>query len=342
MSVFNGMPYLHESIESVLTQDFDQFELIVIDDCSTDGTLEYLESIKDTRMRIINNEINLGLSESLNKGIKISKGKYIARLDADDIAHKNRLWEQYIFLEQNPNIGLLGTGYNEIDKDNQIISIKVPIQVDYQLRWFSLFRNPFVHSSIMLRKCILDNYDIKYPKMRVAQDYHMWNKIMEHTKAANLSTILISHRIHSNRISNYAKDQQRKNVVETSLYYIERRFQEKIWTPLEIKNLIDLYIKQKIDFPESIYQTLNNLLFLFKNYFQNASTFEENKFKNLQKVRITKLICDYRIYNMASIKFIFGSLILLKFVIKRIISKNLEPLSAQHRSLHQPGNDKYN
>ena len=109
MSVYNGEKYLQETIESVLSQSYKNFELLIIDDKSTDKTCLIINSFKDPRIKLIINNQRLGLSKSLNVGIKLSSGEYIARLDADDICHQNRLEIQKLYLENNPDCGILAT-----------------------------------------------------------------------------------------------------------------------------------------------------------------------------------------------------------------------------------------
>ena len=109
LPVFNGEKFLTESINSILNQSFKKFELIVINDGSTDNSYEYIKKFKDTRLSVINNDKNIGLSNSLNKGILVAKGKYIARMDQDDISLPDRLKKQVAFMDDNPGIGVCGT-----------------------------------------------------------------------------------------------------------------------------------------------------------------------------------------------------------------------------------------
>ena len=119
MSVYNGERYLQESIKSILCQTFTNFEFIIIDDCSDDTSCKIIESYNDKRIKLIRNRINLGLSASLNIGIRASRGKYIARFDSDDISCPERIETQYRFMEENSQIGILGTGYYKIDQNGE-------------------------------------------------------------------------------------------------------------------------------------------------------------------------------------------------------------------------------
>ena len=136
MSVYNSDKFLSESIESILNQTFRDFEFIIINDCSTDKSLDIIKkySKNDNRIVLIENENNIGLTKSLNKGVKIAKGNYIARIDADDTALNNRFEVQYNFLEKNKNIFLVGGGTYEIDYKGKIIRRFLRITNSYLLK----------------------------------------------------------------------------------------------------------------------------------------------------------------------------------------------------------------
>lgn len=172
MSVYNGETYLHQAIESVLNQDFKAFEMIIIDDASTDQTASILEgySQKDPRVHIVRNSKNLGLTRSLNKAISLTHGQYIARMDADDLNAKNRLSSQLKAMQTHPNWKASGTSAILIDEKNTAFR-RVNRPADYQRRMRK--RNVFIHGSLMFQKqALIDakgyNEDIKY-----AQDYDL-------------------------------------------------------------------------------------------------------------------------------------------------------------------------
>lgn len=124
MSVYNGMPYLKEAVQSILKQTFKDFEFIVVNDASTDDSWQYLKGLNDKRIKLIINEKNLGLATSLNDGIKIAKGNFIARMDADDVSKPDRLEVQYKFLTKNPEIDLCGSWADIIDEKGKIVAEK--------------------------------------------------------------------------------------------------------------------------------------------------------------------------------------------------------------------------
>ena len=131
MSVYNGEKYLREAIESILNQTFTDFEFLIVNDGSTDSSLEIILSYPDERIRVIRNDRNIGLTKSLNKALQQAKGEYIARQDADDISLQNRFEEQLIYLEKHPEVALLGTSAYKIDERGEILAkVIVPTEED--------------------------------------------------------------------------------------------------------------------------------------------------------------------------------------------------------------------
>ena len=151
MSVYNGEKYLREAVNSILNQTFKDFEFIIINDGSTDGTREILESYNDPRIILIHKG-NMGLTQSLNKGIALAKGKYIARQDADDISLPERLEKQIEFLERNEKVALLGTAIEIIDEiGNYLQTIKPPTD-DSSIRKGIKQNNYFCHGSVIFKR----------------------------------------------------------------------------------------------------------------------------------------------------------------------------------------------
>ena len=202
MSVFNHEEFLDESIQSILNQTFKDFEFIIINDASTDSTLEIIKKyqIKDKRIQLIINKKNIGLTKSLNKGLKISKGKYIARQDADDVSLPKRLEKQYEFLEKNKQIILCGTDYINIDDKGQKLPKRRVIYDWKKIKKILPKDNPFVHSSIMFR-----NKGLFYrEKFELAQDYDLYlNLLTKGMKMINLKRVLIKHRYNLETMSVY-------------------------------------------------------------------------------------------------------------------------------------------
>ena len=202
MTVFNGGQYLKKSIQSILDQTYKDFELLTIDDASTDNSLETIKSFHDDRIRLSSNKENIGQSKSLNIGLKLAKGKYVARIDADDIAFPQWLEEQYAFIESYPGYSVVSTNALVIDECNRIRRIyRSPIsQEDIVLRSFTF--SPINHvGCIFNKKIVLDNggYVEEY---KIAADYGLWSKLIRNNcKITSLKTILVAIRAHSRSLS---------------------------------------------------------------------------------------------------------------------------------------------
>jgi glycosyltransferase involved in cell wall biosynthesis len=201
LPVFNTEAFLRESVESILSQTFTDFEVIAINDGSTDRSKEILMSFSDSRLKIIDNDVNRGLINTLNRGIALAKGTYIARMDADDIASPDRLAQQWLYLNENPSVALLGGFAELIDSNNKSFMLcQVPQSHDEIVsKIFSA--NCFVHPSVMFRANVVRELGGYRDEALHAEDYDLWLRIIEHYKVANLSAILVRYRIHPNQVS---------------------------------------------------------------------------------------------------------------------------------------------
>jgi len=199
MSVYNGEQYLQEAIESILNQTFSDFEFLVIDDASTDSTPQILESYHDLRIRVIRNHENLGLTTSLNKGLALARGEYIARMDADDISLPERFDKQVAFLDNHPEIALIGTAKQVIDQRGSILGTYIP-PLQPQYRDF-LKTNPITHGSVVVRRKILDAYSGYNELFRKSQDYALWLQMAKEQKLHNIQDVLYMFRTHGKSVS---------------------------------------------------------------------------------------------------------------------------------------------
>lgn len=197
---FNRAKYVGEAVESVISQTFRDFEMIVVDDASTDDTptivAEYQK--KDARIRYLKNETNLNIPRSRNRGLKEAKGKYIAVLDSDDVwADPEKLKKQVDFLENNPGYALIGGGAIVIDESGREIRRWLNPSGDAEIRRKMLFMNPFVHSgALYLKKAAIEagGYD---ESLAVSEDYDLWLKMGKFWKFANLEDYLVKYRVYS-------------------------------------------------------------------------------------------------------------------------------------------------
>lgn len=201
MPVFNRERYIKSSVESILNQTFSDFEFIIVNDGSTDKTLEILESYKDDRIKIFNNETNRGIVYSRNRGLKETNSELIGMFDSDDIATPDKFQLQYSFLEKNPDIAMVGAGAKWIDEDGKLLTKKWKVdKPNKQIPAILLFRNYFIQSTILVRKKAIPK-GLYSSGFDVVEDYKMWFEISQYHKVANINKYLILYRVHSDNVS---------------------------------------------------------------------------------------------------------------------------------------------
>ncbi|MEK7594264.1 MAG: glycosyltransferase [Patescibacteria group bacterium] len=199
MAVYNGQEYLNTAIDSILLQTHKNLELVIIDDGSTDNSRTIIETYGDKRIRYIH-QSNKGLAAALNHGIKQSSGTYIARMDCDDISYPTRIAEQLKYLEKNPSVALVGSGFDLIDQDGRIIDRSIHLDRPSDVGLEFLVRNPFGHGTIMMRKKALETtgfYDVEQP----IEDYELWWRISSRYPVANMAKQLYGWRVNPDSIS---------------------------------------------------------------------------------------------------------------------------------------------
>ncbi|MDW3681300.1 glycosyltransferase [Cupriavidus sp. CV2] len=210
MPVHNGGRYLAEAIDSVLNQSYTSFELIVVDDGSTDDTSEVLASYRDSRLVVVRRE-KLGLVNALNEGLKLTRGDYIARMDADDICERTRLEVQADFLDQHPNIHVICTDITTIDMSGRAVGKETYRGLTSRaLGNALLFRGkvkPVIHPSVMMRREVYQRVG-GYRNFVGAEDSDYWLRCVDHFEFARLDTPLLRYRINLDGISFKRTSQQ--------------------------------------------------------------------------------------------------------------------------------------
>jgi glycosyltransferase involved in cell wall biosynthesis len=280
MPVYNCRRFIEDSVISILNQTFKDFEFIIIDDCSTDGTYEYLLTLTDPRIILIRKIANSGYTISLNMGIEMAKGMYIARMDGDDISLPDRFEKQITFMNKNPDVIVCGGGYKAIGSD----FIFIPKASNDELLVELLSYSPLAHPTAFFRTKTLKDNKIKYtPHYEPAEDYKMWITLSEYGKLANLTDIILQYRIHPNQISNYKAQIQKEKTELIALEYVRQLSKNheyfEFYCNTTLNSLEDLkkyeiveeYIKLNLK-EKKIY--INNHLFLErkKNYLKNSLT----------------------------------------------------------------------
>lgn len=196
MPLFNAERHVGAAIESILGQSYRDFELLVVDDGSSDRSREIAASYADPRVRILTNERNLGLAATLNRGLAAARGALIARQDADDLSSPDRLARQVAVMAARPALALLGSQAHAVDEDGRPLKpVDRPVD-EVSIRWYGLFDNPFVHTSVMFRRAlVVDLPPHGYPEDAYAEDYALWSSLMRRYQVGNLPERLVTFRV---------------------------------------------------------------------------------------------------------------------------------------------------
>lgn len=194
MTVYNEERFLRQAIDSILAQTYPHFELLVVDDASTDDSPAILASYTDPRVRVVTNEENMGCPRSSNRGLSLARGRYIARMDADDIAFPNRLEVQHAFMERHPDIDLVGSSNEVIDEQGEVIGAWRgqfgPETVYYLLN----FRNCLTHSTVMFRKEFAETIGGYNEGVKWALDYDFYHRASKAGKLYRMDEVLVQWR----------------------------------------------------------------------------------------------------------------------------------------------------
>jgi glycosyltransferase involved in cell wall biosynthesis len=204
LATHNDGAFLPEAVNSILRQTLDDLELIVVDDASDDRTAELLATLEDPRVVVLRNEEQRGLATSLNRGLDVAQGRYVARLDADDVAEPDRLASQ---LERIDGLGILGSAVVELDAAGGRGRLHRNPLGRRAVRWHALFSSPFFHPTVLVDREALGKlrYD---PTFLESEDYDLWTRLLERADGANLAEPLVAKRIHPNQASQRRGDVQ--------------------------------------------------------------------------------------------------------------------------------------
>lgn len=240
MSTYNGSAHLDRSIESILSQTFDDFEFIIVDDASTDSSREIIQSYakSDDRIILLENEKNCGLAASLNRGINLAKGNYIARMDDDDIALPDRLQTQFDYMENHPEIALVSTKVLYIDSEGNPIQEYSPPLDSVILKWKMIYSSPIRHPTVLWRKAlvepIVDGYNTSN---RYAEDYEFFCKILRVSEVETLPIVLLHMRQRFDSVSFSKREQQDICAASVTNTQFDYYFSESQLTQVEKDNL---------------------------------------------------------------------------------------------------------
>lgn len=228
--MYNVASFLKETLDSILNQTFTDFELLLIDDCSMDNTLEIAYSFSDPRIRIIKNDKNSGAGATRNKGIELAQSAYIAFCDADDIMFPNRLEEQYNFMEQHPDIDICGSFVKLINEKGNITGkFTFPVKHD-KIAVEMFLRCAFQQSTAFIRSRSFKQSGLKYKENHYAEDYDLWANAVKKLKFHVIPHFLMYYKISDSQISSASFGKQQRDAFlvykqmmeELGVHYNER------------------------------------------------------------------------------------------------------------------------
>tara|TARA_B100002051_G_C16745259_1_gene647149 strand:+ start:9680 stop:10756 length:1077 start_codon:yes stop_codon:yes gene_type:complete len=303
MSVFNDSKYLEQSIQSILKQSFSNFEFIIIDDGSKDKTYEIVNrNMKmDKRIKFFRRD-HYGLASSLNFGISKAKGKYIARMDADDISHYKR-FEKQVHIFKNQDVDIVGSNIAYIDTFGKSLGEKICFpKNNIEIKWNLLFTNPIAHSTVMMKKSIFTNrvsYNVDY---KYSQDYALWIKLSKNYKFYNIQEILLKFRLKNDNVK---INSQMDYIIKSQKYLLSQVDSDISNEKTRLFNaLINNKLKSKNDFKLS-FQILKKITRNFINVSQIMSINECHRISTLFSDTLKKvLINNGQLSSMISIHII--------------------------------------
>ncbi len=295
MSVYNAEKFVEHAVRSIINQTFKEFEFIVIDDGSTDQTHRILAQFDKKVVKVYSQE-NRGVTASLNRGLLLAKGKYIARMDADDIALPERLQKQVGFLESHSEIGIVGSAVQVINDSGRKWGVQTFAPTDIGIRWVSLVKNPFVHPSVMFRKNLLDEYNLEYRPSSHAEDYDLWVRLLKFTKGSNIEQPLLLYRVHKSNISKLHRNVQFESHYSISRDQIRSELPQLEMDDFQIKKLLTLALASSREFSlmrKDRTDAILSYLLLWRAFFKkygSTSELEHSELEQLQSSVIGRAI----------------------------------------------------
>lgn len=301
--VYNSEKYLIECIQSILDQSFNDFEFLIIDDASSDNSSKIINSFSDNRIRFIKNAVNEGIALSRNKTLKLARGEYVAILDSDDIAEKDRLKIQVKYLDNNPDIVLLGSDYLVIDDNNVLSNFRAPTN-PLEIKWKLLFSNCIAQSTVMFRKDLalkIGGYD---EKMVIGEDFDLWIRLAAAGKVKQLDQPLTRLRYHRTNNTPQVPDKLKYHYVQIVMKSV--MLQCHISIPFEVARfLYGGYPDSHVNGYTIIasHEVINEcLLYFLKNF--KINTFERNCLRKFAVEDLLRIAC----LNDKSFLSIYGTL----------------------------------
>lgn len=294
MPVYNGALYLKEAVDSILSQTHANLELIIVNDGSTDNSEQIIRSYTDERIVYLKNEVNSRICVTLNRGLDIAKGKYIARMDCDDISVPERLQKQVEYMELHPSIGIVGSDiivFGE-NMENRLFLFEHDKNI---CKAGLLFATCFAHPAVMIRKSLLDEYNFRYDdSYRGLEDFELWYRMSKYTELVNIPEPLLHYRKH--------KSQETQNVspeVANKLYeFLSYRVSEYVSLQEEEVALVNAY--SRYDWTAFSDENIYSLLSIFTRIIRSRKISQDKEDKRGMRVTLSKAVA-YTIMNSKKI-----------------------------------------
>lgn len=316
MPAYNASEHIKEAIDSILEQTFIEFEFLIIDDGSTDSTVDIIKQFDDPRIKLIRNEGNKGLIYSLNYGLELAQGKYIARMDADDIALNTRFEKQVSFLENNPDISILGTAFIFLDTAYEIHHPNYNEEIRIKL----LDDGAFAHPTVMMRRDVINLNSIRYnADYKYIEDYQFWvEAAIKNVKMANLDEVLLKYRQHPQQVSHQRYKEQEETKQRIKLEYLSHYFGESLTSEelISVNKCFDIDLPAKMFILDKLSRTNRRCNLFYHKYFDRY--IDILIYRNVPTDRLISLRELLKVIrNNVSLKFIT---VLFKINIKKLAS----------------------
>lgn len=299
MPVYNGEKYLREAMESILEQSFSDFEFIVVNDGSTDSSSEIIKSFSDPRIVYIDNGTNFGLSRSFNTAIRVARGTYIARMDADDVSALNRLERQLSFLKRHPHVDIVGSSLLFIDEKSNVLR-SYHKQLDHvSIKFSSLFSTPMMHPTVMGKASVFKSHEYN-ENLHNSEDYDLWSRLLFETQThfANIWEPLLKYRTYPHSFTQTLNLDKRIVSAHNTIKNMKR------YLPLseaEVRLIVSLRQEKNL--------SSSDLFHLFRLYARSAHAFSLKEGLSFKKsLSIYTLLIPHAVF-------------LLKYRVKKLIKR---------------------
>ncbi|QJD97546.1 glycosyltransferase [Mucilaginibacter robiniae] len=279
LPVYNSEKYIKAAIESVLNQTFTDFELIIINDASTDNTKQILETFTDKRIRLIHNAENLKVVKCLNLGLSLAQGEFIARMDADDISLPQRFKRQLSYLLEHSEVDICSSYVQVFGTQNYILR---PYEDHESIKAGLLFLNLLIHPSIMFRRKSIIQFNVCYDEAYAnAEDYGLWVAVMDKLKFGAIPEILFKYRIHDTNISiKKASNWPILHKINLGLYKILLDRMQLRYTDNDLEMHINLGFRSVVQLTKNDYRRYLNWLARIVQANNNSKYFNSDSLRN--------------------------------------------------------------